>query len=182
MNEEQLKEIKKVKLIYTIELAIICVVFLTIAILELTGALTISERHHIIFNFVTLAGGTWLIVDFIWTLKSKKRREKNSMLDKALALPLGIYLITFDIICLVNWNALPYEAYLYGMTSAFFYIVLIYGFEAIYHYKHPLVSLVQAALQDLEDKKAKEEAMKEKANEENGDQKEENDEQEKQDN
>ena len=165
MTEEQLKEIKKTKLIYTIELIVIAIVFIVIATLELTRVITISERHHMIFNFVTLAGGLWIITDFIWVLLSKKRRSRNSLLDKVMMLPLGLYLITFDIICLVNWNALPYEVYLYGMTSAFIYIALAYSFQAYYHFKHPLPSLVEAALLDLEAKKEKE-ALENKENEE----------------
>lgn len=165
MTEEQLNAIRKTKLIYTIELAVIAVIFLVIAILELTHVLTISERHHMIFNFVTLAGGLWVITDFVWVLLSKKRRSRNSLLDKIMMLPLGVYLITFDIICLVNWNALPYEVYLYGMTSAFLYIVLAYTFQAFYHFKHPIPSLVEATLLDLEEKKAKEAEQNEGSNE-----------------
>ena len=72
MTEEQLKEIKKTKLIYTIELIVIAIVFVVIATLELTRVITISERHHMIFNFVTLAGGLWIITDFVWVLLSKR--------------------------------------------------------------------------------------------------------------
>ena len=98
MAKEKMSIKKKTKLIYSIELLVFVAIFIVIATLEILGIIGKREIMLIIFNWVTIFGGTWLIVDFFWVLFSKKRRKKNSLLDKALVIPLGIYLITFDII------------------------------------------------------------------------------------
>ena len=65
---------QKAKLIYTIELVAISLVFLTVATLEIFRVIPITERHHMIFNFVSLAGALWLVADFLWATISSRRR------------------------------------------------------------------------------------------------------------
>ena len=86
----------KAKLFYSGELVLFAIAFLVIAILEFCQVIKISNRHHTIFNWVTIFGGSWLIADFIWALVDKKRRKRIALIDKIIHLPLGIYLISFD--------------------------------------------------------------------------------------
>lgn len=143
--KNQMSMTTKVKLIYLIELAAFAIVFLVIGILEIVGVIHIREIVLTIFNWITIFGGTWMIIDFIWTMTSKKRQKKNSRLDKALLLPLGLYLITFDLICLIGQidKVEQYDVYKYGVASALLYIALIYSFEAVYHWFHPIPGLME---------------------------------------
>ena len=95
--KKKMDTMTKAKLIYSGELFVFAIAFLVVAILEFTQVIKISERHHIIFNWVTLFGGSWLIADFIWALADKKRQKRIAMIDKIIHLPLGIYLIAFDL-------------------------------------------------------------------------------------
>ena len=68
----------KTKLVYSIELSIIAVIFIVVATLELVGVIHFREWALIGFNWLTLFGGLWMIADFVWTLVSEKKRKKNS--------------------------------------------------------------------------------------------------------
>ena len=146
MAKEKMSLEKKTKLIYSGELMLFAILFLVLATLEILHV--IGKRHImlVIFNWVTIFGGTWMLVDFFWVLFSKKRRKKNSLLDKALLIPLGIYLITFDIICFCNAPIVDVEDNFRRlmMGIAFYYIGVIYLFQSIYHYFVPVPSLIQA--------------------------------------
>ena len=139
--KKKMDTMTKAKLIYSGELMVFAIAFLVVAILEFTQVIKISERHHIIFNWVTLFGGSWLIADFIWALVDKKRQKRIAMIDKIIHLPLGIYLISFDLFCLISQPADP-NIYQYGIPSALSYIFLCYIFESIYHFKYPVPGLV----------------------------------------
>lgn len=134
---------KKVKLIYSGELLLFSVVFLILGILEVTKVIHISKTFSLIFRWVTIFGGAWMIADFLWALFSKKRQKKISMVDKIVLLPLGIYLIVYDIIGFVTNPDIDvkYAFYQFGMSSPFFYITLIYAFEGIYHWFYPVPGL-----------------------------------------
>ena len=134
---------KKATIIYSVELIALSVIFLTVALLEIFRVIPITTRHHIIFNFVSLLGGIWLVTDFVWASFSSKRKKRISYLDKILHLPLGLYLISFDIIMFVHWNVLAYEVYLYGMTGAFIYISICYMFEGVFHLFKPIPGLIE---------------------------------------
>ena len=146
MAKEKMSLEKKTKLIYSGELMLFAILFLVLATLEILHI--IGKRHImlVIFNWVTIFGGTWMLVDFFWVLFSKKRRKKNSLLDKALLIPLGIYLITFDIICFCNAPIVDVEDNFRRlmMGIAFYYIGAIYLFQSIYHYFVPVPMLVKA--------------------------------------
>ena len=96
-QKKKLDEKTKVKLIYSGELLVFAIVFFVIGLLEMLKVITISDTYHTIFNWVTIFGGVWLIADTIWALVSKKRQKRVSLLDKFIMLPLGIYLIAFDL-------------------------------------------------------------------------------------
>ena len=146
-QKKKMDEKTKVKLIYSVELLVFAIVFFVIGLLEMLKVITISDTYHTIFNWVTIFGGVWLIADTIWALVSKKRQKRVSLLDKFIMLPLGIYLIAFDLFCLIT-SPEAYEVYQYGMSSPFLYIALSYAFQGIFHYFYPVPGL----LDDLEAK------------------------------
>ena len=160
---------KKVKLIYSGELLFFAIVFAVIATLEITRVLHLKEWVLITFNWLTIFGGAWMIADFFWVFFSMKRRAKNSLLDKALLVPLGIFLIVFDIICFAKWGFKTDSSYdfrLYMMTGAFYYVTAIYLFQAIYHYFYPVPMMLEAIKEEEESALAKKQEA-EKASEEN---------------
>lgn len=147
MAKEKMSIEKKTKLIYSGELIFFAIIFFVIATLELLGVIGRREIMMIIFNWVTLCGGTWMIVDFLWVLLSKKRRKKNSLLDKALMIPLGIYFIVFDILCItqnIHLDEAGMQLRRLMMSIAFYYIGAIYLFQGIYHYFVPVPAIIQA--------------------------------------
>lgn len=157
MAKEKMSAEKKTKLIYCGELILIAIVFIVIATLDITRVLHIRDWVLIAFNWVTLFGGLWIIADFVWTLVSPKKRAKNSLLDKALMLPVGVFFIVFDLYCLINQlgkTDVSYDFRLYMMVSAFYYIAAIYIFQGIYHYKYPIPMLV-AAIKEAEEDETK---------------------------
>ncbi len=142
-EKKKMSDMTKVKLIYCGELLIIAIIFLVLGILKLTGVMGTSSTRQSIFNWVTLFGGTWVIIDFIWFLASKKRRAKNSLLDKCLNLPLGPYLITFDLICLITTESEQF--YTIGTSIVFLYIFFSYAFQGVYHFFKPNPAMIEAA-------------------------------------
>ena len=147
---------KKMKLIYSGELLLFAVIFLVVAILKLTGVMNYNETRRIVFNWITIFGGLWGITDFIWGAVSKKRRARICLLDKALLLPLVLFIETFDFISLI---AKPENEkfYVYSIGFAFLYITVIYTFQAIYHYFKPIPGLFED-----EEEEQKEENPREK--------------------
>ena len=146
---------KKMKLIYSGELLLFAVIFLVVAILKLTGVMKYNETRRIIFNWITIFGGLWGITDFVWGLASKKRRQRISLLDKALVLPLVLFIETFDFISLI---AKPESEsfYVISIGAAFLYITVIYTFQAIYHYFYPIPGLLDDEEEEKKDEKIQE--------------------------
>lgn len=148
MSKEKMSTEKKLKLIYSGELLFFGILFIVLATLEILGLIGKRSLMMTIFNWVTIFGGTWMLVDFFWVLFSKKRRKKNSLLDKALLIPAGIYLIVFDSLCFAGFFPVSEEA---GMAMRrlfmgilFYYLGAIYIFQSVYHYFFPVPSLVEA--------------------------------------
>ena len=146
---------KKMKLIYSGELLLFAVIFLVVAILKLTGVMKYNETRRIIFNWITIFGGLWGITDFVWGLASKKRRQRISLLDKALVLPLVLFIETFDFISLI---AKPESEsfYVISIGAAFLYITVIYTFQAIYHYFYPIPGLFDDEEEEKKDQNIQE--------------------------
>ena len=136
------KDEKKIKLIYSGELLFFAVVFIVLGILELLAVIKLSERFQLIFKIITLIGATWLVTDFVWMMVSKRRRAKNALMDKAMMLPLAVYLYVFDILGFVLQPGYGY--YQVGVPAAFFYIACTYAFQGIYHYYHPVPQILEA--------------------------------------
>ena len=151
MEKQKMSIEKKTKLIYSGELLIFAILFLVLATLEVLAVIGKREIMMIIFNWVTMFGGSWMIADFIWLMCSKKRQKKNSIIDKALLVPLGIYLITFDIICFCQLSFVDMAFRRLMMGIAFYYMGANYLFQAIYHWFKPVPSLLEA-IQEEEEK------------------------------
>lgn len=162
--KKKLDALTKAKLIYSGELIIIAIVFLVVAILKFTNVIPYNATRHLVLNWITLFGGTWVIVDFVWALLSKKRRPRISLLDKALHLPAGIYLVTFDLFCIITRPDNP-MVYRCGFPIAISYLCLCYIFEGIYHFYHPIPGILEAVVEvDDEEEKIEdtpEETLKE---------------------
>ena len=132
----------KAKLIYSGELLIFALVFITLAILKFTNVIPFNDVRATIFNWVTLFGGTWLIADLIWAIFDKKRQKRIALIDKIIHAPAGIYLISFDLYCL-NTHPTDSQVYQIGIPIVLTYLGLCYIFEAIYHYKYPIPGLLE---------------------------------------
>lgn len=153
MNEqiERTSDYKKARLIYTIELLVFVALFITLGILFITRIIGVADWKRIVFTYLTLAGGLWLIADFIWALASKKRRKKVALIDKILVLPAATFLIGFDIFALVNnyvHSSLSADSpiiltYQLVIGIDMLYLSTVYLFQAIYHWKHPIPGLVE---------------------------------------
>lgn len=150
--EKKMDELKKAKLIYTIELGIFAVAFLVVAILQFVKVIKLGENHLHIINWISIFAAPLGILDFIWFLSSPVRRKKNSFLDKVLILPLAIYIIVFDIICFINYEPAPVDLAQIMIPCALTYVTLVYTVEAIYHWFKPVPLLYEA----LEEHKNKE--------------------------
>ena len=154
---------KKTKLIYSGELILFSVIFLILGVLELVKVITLSDRFQLIFKILTLIGASWLVIDFVWMMLSKKRKERNSFLDKVMMLPLAAYLYGFDIAGFVYPR--NYEYYQIGVPIAFFYIACAYLFQGIYHYRKPIPMIIEA-IEEEEKKLLEESELKEEKPEE----------------
>ena len=157
----------KAKLIYAIELGVFALVFLTIASLRFFGVIRYNETRAAIFNWVTVFGGTWLIVDLIWALFDKKRQKRIALIDKFIHVPAGIYLVSFDLYCLISQTKEP-AVYQYGIPIVLAYLGLCYIFEAIYHFKYPVPGIIDAVEQEktLSEQQALEEQKEEDSSKE----------------
>ena len=120
-------DLTKAKLIYSGELILFAIVAAVIATLTLTGVIGMSDTKVTWFTWITLVGGTLLLI------------------------PVPCAMIPIDIIHLVN-QAIPNEDYKYIISAALFYVTVIYVVEAIYHWFNPLPLLVEAAKEEDEKK------------------------------
>jgi hypothetical protein len=142
-TKKKLDELTQAKLVYTIELGVFVLIFLTVGLLFYFSVFKVTETRITIFTYVTMIGGFLSIGDFIWFLASKKRRKKNSFLDKVLILPIPLSLIPFDILTLAQ-GAFPNRAYALALSSVFTYIAVMYTVELAYHWFHPIPLLLEA--------------------------------------
>ena len=150
--KEKMDTMTKAKLIYSIELGIFAVIFLVLAVLRFTGVIPTHELRLKIFNWVTLFGGSWIVVDFFWALLDKKRQKRVAIIDKCIHLPAGLYLIAFDLYCLIVKPAIESPICQFGVPIVLAYLGICYAFEAIYHLKYPVPGL----LDSLEEKPVEE--------------------------
>ena len=147
MAKQKLSEEAKVKLIYCGELALISVVVIVIGVLKLAGVIATKPTRLLVYNIITTLGGVWLITDLVWSLVSPKRRTKSCLMDKFMALPVGLYLLVFDTICFIHKaQGLEPDDLLVKLSVGIvlLYIGAIYIFQAIFHYFHPVPQMLEA--------------------------------------
>lgn len=161
--KKKMDPLTKMKLIYSGELIVVSLIILVIGVLELTLVIHLKDTVINIFNWITIFGGSWIIIDFLWTIFSPKKRAKSCLLDKSVVFPLGIYLVAFDIISFTGTfdKVIDYDFYRFGISAALLYIFVAYTFQGIYHWFHPLPSLV-AELEKEQQEQAEKEVLKEK--------------------
>ena len=147
MEKKKLEPLTKVKIMLAVEYAIFVVVFAVLGVLFLTEVIKVAEWKRYLFTYVTLAGTTWILVDFFWTLFSPKRRQKQCLLDKIMMAPVGFVLLPFDIYAITQGCAetLPYRFFIGGNLC---YFAAVYAFLAIYHWFHPIPAVIEAALEE----------------------------------
>ena len=162
--KKKMDDLTKAKLIYSIELLVFSVAFLVVAILKMTGVIPTNETRQLVFNWITLFGGSWIIADCIWAIVDKKRQKRIALIDKIIHVPAGIYLIAYDLYCLI---AKPTDSriFQFGFPIALTYLCLCYMFEAFYHYKYPVPGLLEAAKEDEKNKDSSLEESEEKKDE-----------------
>ena len=134
----------KAKLIYSVELGIFAIIFLVLAILKFVGVINTDPKRLQVFNWVTLVGGTWLVVDFVWAMLDKKRQKRVAIIDKCIHLPAGLYLITFDLYCIIAKPSSDSPICRYAVPIILSYLGICYAFEAIYHFKYPVPGILDA--------------------------------------
>lgn len=157
----------KGKLIIQGEYLLIGLVFLVLGILKIIGIFpTSSEVRFRIFNFVTVLGGTWIIIDFLWSTFSGKRRAKIDYIDKILVLPAGICILVFDIFSFITWTDGIPEFAGYAIGVIFVYVGVVYLFQAIYHWFRPTKALLAAIAEDEKAAEEKRLALEQEALEE----------------
>ena len=132
----------KAKLIYSIELGVFAVVFIVLAILKFVGVIGTNATRLTFFNWITIFGGSWIVADFLWAMLDKKRQKRVAIIDKCLHLPAGLYLISFDLYCLITKPAIDSPICRFGVPIVLAYLGLCYAFEAIYHFKYPVPGLL----------------------------------------
>lgn len=158
--KNKMDELKKAKLMYTVELAVFAVLFAILGILFLTDVIKVYDWKRWAFAIVTLVGGIWLIIDLFWTIFSPKRRTKNCLLDKIMVAPMATAIVVFDIVAFaMGWvNATgdaaekPVLFFRLSIGIALCYYALVYAFQAIYHWNKPVPAIIEAANEEKAEK------------------------------
>lgn len=153
-EKKKLDELTKTKLIYSGELLIFAIVFAVLGILILVGVINVWDWKKVAFTWVTLFGGFLLWGDFIWLLCSKKRRKKNSLLDKIFVLPSATFLIGYDLYSLIKGDDSIVSIV---MGVIFVYLACVYLFEGVYHWFKTHPGLLEEGTSEAETKNEKEE-------------------------
>ena len=160
--KQKMDTMTKAKLIYSIELGVFAVLFLVLATLKFFGVIGTNELRLKIFNWITLFGGSWIVVDFFWALLDKKRQKRVALIDKCIHLPAGLYLIAFDLYCLIAQPAIDSPICRYAVPIVFTYLGICYAFEAIYHFKYPVPGIFDALEEDKHSKEQEQPNVEEK--------------------
>ena len=136
---------KKTKMILCGEFLLFALVFAVLSALILTRVWVLGQSgFRYVFIFITMAGTAWFFVDFFWTLFSKKRRAKNSLLDKVLPLPATGSIFALDVVSLVIGLEASKDIHQLTVGVVFAYLAIMYLFQGFYRYKHPSPLMVEA--------------------------------------
>ena len=138
------------------------VVFLVLAVLKFVGVIGTHPVRLTVFNWITIFGGSWIVVDFFWAMFDKKRQKRVALIDKSIHLPAGLYLIAFDLYCLIAKPDVSSPICRYGIPIVFAYLGICYAFEAIYHFKYPVPGIFDALEEDKSSEEQEQPALEEK--------------------
>ena len=158
MDKEQL--LKKTKLIFFIEYLAIAAILLTVALLRIFEVIPYNEKRLLAYNILTLIGAAYIFFDFTWFLVSKKKRAKTDLIDKIFPVPLGLFLVTFDIMVLTKAVS-DVNFIKYCIAGVLLYATAMCIFLGIYHSKYPskmVVAAVEEEYQKMLEEEAKENA------------------------
>ncbi len=163
---KKIDDLTKAKLIYSGEIFIFAIVFLTLGILFLVRIIDVQDYKKWLFPILTLVGGLWNISELIWALSSPKKRKKTSLLDKFLLLPASIAFLSFGTYALIVMIVNPSSTVLDNFFPvyigvALLYSSLIYFFQSIYHYFVPLPALLIAIEEDRKSQENKQKILDE---------------------
>ena len=78
----------------------------------------------------------------------KKRQKRVALIDKCIHLPAGLYLISFDLYCLITQPSIDSPICRFGVPIVLTYLCLCYAFESIYHFKYPVPGLLDIEKQE----------------------------------
>lgn len=136
---------KKTKKIICGEYLIFALVAAVLSALILTRVWILGQSgFRYFFIYFTLAVGAWFFIDLFWTIFSKKRRAKNSLLDKILPLPAPVTVMTVDIISLIIGLEASKDIHQIAVGAIFAYLSLVFLFFGFYRYKHPSPLILEA--------------------------------------
>ena len=138
---------KKTKLIYSGELFIFSIVFAVVGVLELTGVLTLLKKHPNWFFYITSFGVLLGVLDFIFYLVKKEKRENKSFFDKIFLFPNIVFLVIFDLNFFIKKESL--FDIRYAISILFLYNSLNYLAQSIYHYFKPIPGLIEDKTEHL---------------------------------
>ena len=177
MKKTKLSDETKIKLIYSGELVIIALILIVVGALKYANVIVTKPTRLFVYNILSACCGLWMVTEFIWAMVSPKKRAKTPMLDKIIMLPIGIYILCFDTICFTRkaMGLEPLETYIrFSVGTVLTVIGLVYIFQAIYHFYHPIPQIIeaieetkQARLEEEQKALENEEKTEEKSEEEN---------------
>ena len=142
--KKKMSDETKIKLIYSGELVIIALIVLVISILKFTGVMPTKQTRLLVYNIISLIGFVWIVVDFVWSIASAKRRKKTCFLDKFLMLPVAGYILFFDIACFAKVFTYESPFVQYSIAGILMYLAVIELFMAVYHWFKPVPQIQEA--------------------------------------
>ena len=180
MEKKKLSDETKIKLIYSGDLLVIALVLIVIGALKYANVIVTKPTRLFVYNILSACCGIWMVAEFIWAMVSPKKKARTPMLDKIMMLPIGVYILCFDAICFTRkaMGLDPLEVYIrFSVGTVLTVIGLVYIFQAIYHFYHPVPQIIEAieetekarleeeqkALESLEKTEEKSEKENEKA-------------------
>ena len=156
MDKERL--LKKTKIIFFIEYLAIAAILLTVGLLRIFDIIPYNEKRLLAYNIITLVGAAYIFFEFTWFLLSKKKRERNDLIDKIFPVPLAIFLVIFDIMVLAKFIE-DINFIKYCISGVILYAAAMSIFLGVYHFQKPskmLIATVEEEYQKMLEEEAKE--------------------------
>ena len=145
------KLINKTRKIFLIEYLAIAAILLVIGFLKLFNVIPYNEQRVLVYNIITLIGTAWIFFDLGWFIVSKKKRERNDLIDKIFPFIAAIFLLVFDILVLAK---IRYDADFikYSISSVLIYAGIVSLAMGIYRYFKPSKMIMLAIEEEYQNK------------------------------